>query len=58
MARHYIPGKRTRKGERLFYSDADDWSPDRQTVYKETKSGGSKKVDRVKYDPTKKRFKK
>ena len=61
MARHYT-GDRTRKGERLFWSDRDGDSHNRQTVYREHKGGflggGSSRVDGVKYDPDKGRFKK
>ncbi len=58
MARHFIKGSRTRKGERLFWSDRDGDSHSRQTVYREYKGGGgSSRVD-ARYDPDKKRFKK
>ena len=59
MARKYISGARTRKGERVFYSDRDGDSPNRQTVYREHKGafGGSSKVKGTKYDPKKNRFK-
>ena len=57
MARHSIPGRRTGKGERLFYSDRDGDQKDRQTVYREHKGrGGSTKVDGVKYNPKKDKF--
>lgn len=59
MARQYIPGARTNKGERLFTSDSDGDRRNSQTVYREHKGvfGGSSKVD-TKYDPDKKKFKK
>lgn len=58
VARHFIKGSRTRKGERLFYSDSDGDAKNRQTVYREHKGGsGSSKVS-GRYDPMKGRFKK
>lgn len=64
MARHYIIGPdgniaKTKKGEKLFWSDGDGYERDRETVYKEHNSifGGSTKVD-IKYDPEKGKFKK
>jgi len=55
MARHYIPDARTKKGERLFWSDSDGDSNRNQTVYRKT-SGGAHKI-KSKYDPSKGRFK-
>lgn len=64
MSRHFIKDKegkdvKTSNGERLFWSDIDgDSHPDnRQTVYRERKSGGSEKVN-GKYDLLKGIFKK
>ena len=59
MARHFIPGVRTPKGERKFTSDADGDRDSRSTqkVYREHKGGGgSNRVD-TKYDPVKGKFK-
>ena len=57
MARRYIEGARTKKGERLFHSNRDGDPRNRQTVYREHKGafGGSSKVN-AKYDPSKRRF--
>ena len=57
MARHFIKGSRTRKGERLFWSDRDGDSHKRQTVYREHKGGGGSSKASGRYDPDKGRFK-
>ena len=58
MARSFIPGARTSKGERLFWSDRDGDSRNRQTVYREHKGGGGSSQVKTSYDPDKGRFKK
>ena len=60
MARHFISGARTRRGERLFTSDADGDRGRRSTqkVYCEHKGGGGSSRVKAKYDPDKGRFKK
>ncbi len=63
MARHFIKGARTKKGEKLFWSDNDGDPKNNQTVYRKHNSffsdifGDSSKV-KSKYDPEKGRFKK
>lgn len=64
MARHYIPGARTRQGERLFTSDSDGDGGSRrpqkaQKVYREHTGafGGASRVKST-YDPDKGKFKK
>lgn len=56
MARNYITGSRTRKEERLFWSDHDGDSHNRQTVYREHKGGGGSSQVKTKYDPDKGKF--
>ena len=58
MARHFIKGSRTGKDERLFYSDRDGDSSNRQTVYREHKGGGGSSKVSGRFDPTKGKFKK
>ena len=58
MARHFIKGSRTSKGERLFHSDSDGDAKNRQTVYREHKGGGGSSRVSGRYDPSKGRFKK
>jgi len=59
MARKFIDGARTSKGERLFTSNADGdrGSKSTQKVYKEHKGGGGSSRVKSTYDPKSGRFK-
>jgi len=59
MARQFISGARTRRGERLFTSDSDGdrGSRSAQKVYREHKGGGGSSKVKSTYDPDKGRFK-
>lgn len=59
MARHFIKGAKTKKGEKLFWSDRDGDRPNDQTVYRKHNSifGGNSRV-KSRYNPSTGKFKK